>query len=43
MQYKEYMSEEEAKQTLYDQETWKQYKTALWQRLVAPTAPLNVR
>ena len=35
-QYKEYISEEEATSALYEQETWSQYKTALWKRMIAP-------
>ena len=34
-QYKEYLSEDEAKQLLYDRETWMQYKNALWTRMTA--------
>jgi hypothetical protein len=34
LQYKDYISEEAARDVLYDQETWGQYKEALWQRMV---------
>ena len=34
-QYKEYLSEDEAKQLLYDRETWMQCKNALWTRMTA--------
>ncbi|ELT93381.1 hypothetical protein CAPTEDRAFT_212926 [Capitella teleta] len=34
MMYKDYLSEREAREALYDQETWDQYKDALWKRMV---------
>ena len=33
LQYREYMSEEDAQDVLYKQETWEQYKTALMQKM----------
>ncbi len=41
LQYKEYLSEDEAKQLLYDRERWMQYKNALWARMTQ-RLPLTV-
>ena len=47
LQYREYLTEEEAKDSLYLKETWQQYKSALWDRITdvmpVPTAPTTAR
>ena len=34
-QYNEYIGVDEAKEVLYNKETWNQYRTAIWERMIA--------